>query len=176
MLRRMFLASFVLASLALLAILEVSAVHAGPSSGGRSYRYRVGGDYSYSTPAPQNVVPGNGIVGDFTPAYNPEAVFYAYYAPAVRSSAGGEEESDAGQNAVARIELTVPAGAEVWVDGHRTSQLGSMRSFVTPPLQHGKAFTYDLRVRWTTAAGIVVDVTRTIEVRAARLTMVGFKQ
>jgi uncharacterized protein (TIGR03000 family) len=171
MLRRIFWVSWVVASLALIALLEAPVVQAGPSSGGRSYQYRVGADYSYS-PAPSAVV-----AGDFTTPNRGEPVFYAYYAPAVRSSAAGEEESDiAGQNVPARIELTVPANAEVWLDGHKTQQSGGARNFVTPPLQQGMTFDYDLRVRWTAPGGIVVDVTRPIQVRAGRQTMVGFRQ
>jgi uncharacterized protein (TIGR03000 family) len=171
MLRKMVGVSLVSASLALIAFLEATVVQAGPTSGGRSYPYRVGGGYSYSSPAPATV-----IAGELTPAYNPEPLFYAFYAPAVRSSAGGEEESDVRQNAAARIELTVPASAEVWLDGNKTQQTGNTRLFVTPPLEPTKPFTYDLRVRWTAAGGIIVDVTRPIQVRAGRQTVVGFKQ
>jgi uncharacterized protein (TIGR03000 family) len=170
MFRRMFWFSWVLASLALWAHQEASVVHAGPSSGGRSFQYRAGGGYSSSAPAAISA-------GDFTPASRGEPVFYAYYAPPARSSSGGEEESElGGQNAAAMIQLTVPANAEVWLDGHKTHQAGAGRSFITPPIQPGKSFSYDFRVRWTTAAGIVVDVTRPIQVRAGRQTMIRFEQ
>jgi uncharacterized protein (TIGR03000 family) len=172
MLRKVLWLSAVSASLALLALLEASVVQAGPPSGGRSYPYRVGGGGSYSPAAPATV-----MAGDFTPLFNSEPVFYAYYAPPARSSSGGEEESGlAGPNAAAKIDVTVPASAKVWLDGHETQQTGATRSFVTPALQRGKAFTYDLRVRWTTPAGIVVDITRPIQVQGGRQTMVGFKQ
>jgi uncharacterized protein (TIGR03000 family) len=162
--------SSILASLALIALFEASFVQAGPPSGGRSYPYRVGGGSS-------STALGAIVAGDVAPTFRGEPVFYAYYAPAVRSSGSGEEESElSGQNAAARIEVTVPANAEVWLDGHLTQQTGAARSFITPPIPPGKSFSYDLRVRWTTAAGIVVDVTRPIQVRAARQTMVGFKQ
>src|SRR5216684_3721809 len=137
MFRRTFWFSCVLASLALLAHLEASVVQAGPPSGGRSYQYRVGGGYSSAAPATI-------IASDFTPAYRGEPVFYAYYAPPARSSRGGEEESEfGGQHVAARIELTVPANAEVWLDGHKTQQAGAARSFITPPIQPGKSFSYD---------------------------------
>jgi uncharacterized protein (TIGR03000 family) len=168
MFRKTFWFSCVLAALALLAHLGACVVQAGPPAGGRSYKYRVGRDYSPSAPA-------TSLAGDFAPASRGEPVFYAYYSPPVRSLGGGEEESElGGQNADARIELKVPANAEVWLDGHKTKQDGAARSFITPPIQPGKSFTYDLRVRWTTDAGIVVDVTRPIQVRAGRQTMVGF--
>jgi len=173
MLRRIFWVSSVVASLALMALLEASAVQAGPSSGGRSYPYRVGSSYSssYSYAAPATV-----IAGEPGPANGPDAIFYAYYAPAVRRAAGGEEESDVAGTSPARIELTVPANAAVWLDGHKTQQTGSARAFITPPLQQGKTFDYELRVRWTAPGGIVVDVTRPIQVRGGRQTVVGFKQ
>jgi len=179
MLRRTCWLSSVFASLALIALLEASVVQAGPSSGGRSYQSRVGADYSYSNSAPVYSAPVRPapapIAGDFNPLYNPQPVFYAYYAPAVRrSTAGGEEEAE--QNATASIEMTVPANAEVWLDGQKSQQTGTARAFVTPPLERGQTFRYDLRVRWTAPGDIVVDVTRPIQVQGGRQTTVGFRQ
>jgi uncharacterized protein (TIGR03000 family) len=165
MLRSLFCVSCVTASLALAAHFEASVVQAGPASGAQSSRYRSGASYSY--PAPAIVV---------APATTGEPLLYSFYAPPARTAATSEEESESGQNAAAKIELTVPAGAEVWFDGKATNQTGSARAFDTPPLQPGKTFSYDLRVRWTAPGGIVVDVTRPIQVRAGRQTVVGFKQ
>ena len=75
MLRRMFSVSCVAASLALLAFLEASVVQAGPSSGGRSYQYRVGADYSYSNSYSTTYSPPATVVTpNVAPANNPEAL------------------------------------------------------------------------------------------------------
>jgi uncharacterized protein (TIGR03000 family) len=49
----------------------------------------------------------------------------------------------------ALIGVRVPEHAEIWIDGSKTSQTGSMREFVTPPLDPGQKFNYDVKARWT---------------------------
>jgi uncharacterized protein (TIGR03000 family) len=44
--------------------------------------------------------------------------------------------------------VTVPADAEVWFDGAKTTQAGPEREFVSPPLRPGHPFSYDVRARW----------------------------
>jgi uncharacterized protein (TIGR03000 family) len=48
----------------------------------------------------------------------------------------------------ARIVVKIPAEAELWFDGARTSQGGSFRRFVTPSLPKGQSLSYTLQVRW----------------------------
>lgn len=48
----------------------------------------------------------------------------------------------------ALINLRVPANAEVWLSGEKTTSTGSERAFVTPSLEAGRRFAYDIRVRW----------------------------
>jgi uncharacterized protein (TIGR03000 family) len=47
------------------------------------------------------------------------------------------------------LTVKVPANAEVTIDGNKTSQTGTARDFVTPPLDPGKQFNYDIKARWT---------------------------
>jgi uncharacterized protein (TIGR03000 family) len=63
------------------------------------------------------------------------------------------------------ITLRVPGSAEVWFDGSKTSQTGRLRSFVSPPLQPGRNYSYEIRARWM-EAGRPVEETRKINVRA----------
>jgi uncharacterized protein (TIGR03000 family) len=63
------------------------------------------------------------------------------------------------------INLRVPGNAEVWFDGSKTSQTGRQRSFVSPPLQPGRNYSYNIRARWI-EAGRPVEQTRRINVRA----------
>jgi uncharacterized protein (TIGR03000 family) len=70
-----------------------------------------------------------------------------------------------------RITVRVPAHAEVWFDGTRTSQTGPERLFESPPLPHGRDFSYALRVRWTDG-GRAVEHQRRLSFRAGdRLTV-----
>jgi uncharacterized protein (TIGR03000 family) len=71
------------------------------------------------------------------------------------------------------LEILVPADAEVWFDGYKSKQTGSVRKFSTPPLKQGEPYAYDVRVRWT-MNGSPVEETRTVVVRAGERTRVEF--
>jgi uncharacterized protein (TIGR03000 family) len=86
-----------------------------------------------------------------------------YYEPSILASANA-----------ALVDVRVPTTAEVWFEGDKTSQTGSDRSFVSPQLQPGKSFTYDIRARWTGPDGKVVDQTRQVPVRANERSTVDF--
>jgi len=73
----------------------------------------------------------------------------------------------------AEVNVRVPASAELWFDNHKTRQTGLVRQFITPPLEQGKSFTYNLRARWT-ENGAPMDQTRTVEVQAGRQASVDF--
>jgi uncharacterized protein (TIGR03000 family) len=68
---------------------------------------------------------------------------------------GASQETD--RNAVL-ISVRVPENAEVWFDGTKTAQTGSLRSFVTPPLERGRAYSYEIRVRQMEAGRSVEQV------------------
>jgi uncharacterized protein (TIGR03000 family) len=48
----------------------------------------------------------------------------------------------------ARIWLHVPTDAEVWFEGAKTKQAGTLRYFFSPPLAAGKNYAYQVQVRW----------------------------
>jgi uncharacterized protein (TIGR03000 family) len=52
------------------------------------------------------------------------------------------------------IVVHVPAGAQVWLEGKPTTQSGSTRTFVSPPLPPKQNFVYQVRVRWKGDAGV----------------------
>jgi uncharacterized protein (TIGR03000 family) len=49
----------------------------------------------------------------------------------------------------ATITVTVPADAEVFFDGVETTETGTQRQFVTPPLTKGTKYSYTIRAVWT---------------------------
>jgi len=65
----------------------------------------------------------------------------------------------------ATIELVVPADAQVWFNGQATAQTGTVRRFVTPPLNPDNDYSYELKVRWS-KDGQPTEETRTITVVA----------
>jgi uncharacterized protein (TIGR03000 family) len=73
----------------------------------------------------------------------------------------------------AQLNVSVPADAEVWVQGMKTSRTGTFRQFVSPPLEPGSNYTYEIRARWM-QDGQVVDRTQTISVQAGASVNVDF--
>jgi uncharacterized protein (TIGR03000 family) len=71
------------------------------------------------------------------------------------------------------VEVNVPAGAEVWFDGEKTSQSGPGRVFRSPPLQAGVSYMYLVRAKWT-EAGREVEQMQTISVHAGERINVAF--
>ncbi len=71
------------------------------------------------------------------------------------------------QGSTAMIDVRVPSpGAEVWFDGVRMQQSGSDRHFVTPPLDPGATYTFEVRASWNDPSGKTQTRTRQVEVRA----------
>jgi uncharacterized protein (TIGR03000 family) len=56
--------------------------------------------------------------------------------------------SPAFAQATAEITILVPADAELFFNGAPTAQRGTERLFVTPPLEVGKKYQYDVLARW----------------------------
>ena len=46
------------------------------------------------------------------------------------------------------IDVVVPEGAEVWIDGTKMGQTTTQRKFISPPLQPGRCFNYEFRIRF----------------------------
>jgi uncharacterized protein (TIGR03000 family) len=73
----------------------------------------------------------------------------------------------------AAIEIRVPADAALWFDGYKSSQVGPVRKFSTPPLKSGQNYAYDIRARWT-VNGAPVEQTRTVVVQPGERVQVDF--
>lgn len=100
------------------------------------YPYSYGGyygDYGYSPW-------GSSYYSDYPPD--------AGYATAPDAAAPSASQQTVGENAV-MIGVRVPENAQVWIDGQKTSQTGAFREFVTPSLEPGRPYHYDIRARWT---------------------------
>jgi uncharacterized protein (TIGR03000 family) len=82
----------------------------------------------------------------------------------------GSNEQD--PNAVL-LNVRVPSNAQVWFDGENTQQRGDLRRFVSPPLDPGKTFTYEIKASWT-ENGRQVERTRKVHVRAGQRLNVDF--
>src|SRR5262245_36241375 len=76
----------------------------------------------------------------------------------------------------ATINVNVPADASISFDGSMTVQRGEQRQFMSPPLEPGKEYTYDVQVSWkqdgrdvmrkrhiTFHAGYIINLTFPVE-------------
>ncbi len=73
----------------------------------------------------------------------------------------------------AHLTVTVPAGAQLWVDDSPTTSTGPVRQFASPPLKPGVSYTYTVHARWDDN-GRAVDQTRDVEVTAGASVNVRF--
>jgi uncharacterized protein (TIGR03000 family) len=74
----------------------------------------------------------------------------------------------------ALIDMKVPANAEVWFSGEKTTQRGADRSFVTPELNRDGKYAYQIKARWTDEDGKVVEREKRVPVRAGDRLNVNF--
>jgi uncharacterized protein (TIGR03000 family) len=125
---------------------------AGPYRGGQGRPY---GNYYWPSYYGGYAYP---VYGDAAPSYAPAPVYQqrSYYPPPQPATPAP---------ATATIELYVPANAEVWFQGRKTNQTGTLRRFVTPPLNADAASSYELKVRWKDADGQVQEQTRDVTVQ-----------
>ena len=73
----------------------------------------------------------------------------------------------------AKVEVRVPADAEIWFEGQRTSQSGTKRMYSSPALESGQDYIYEIHARWN-ADGKEVDQTRKVTVHAGDHVLVDF--
>lgn len=83
--------------------------------------------------------------------------------------------SSLSRNVPALLRIRVPAQAEIRFDGQKTAKTGTLREFVTPPLQPWKKYTYQIWVHWNDQ-GHPVDRLRQVTFRAGDLVKLDFRE
>jgi uncharacterized protein (TIGR03000 family) len=78
----------------------------------------------------------------------------------VTPSTASPNNTSAQVDSTAHITVMLPANAELWFGGTKTTSVGSVREFQSPPLTPGQ-YTYEIRGRWTENGH---DITNTQEV------------
>jgi uncharacterized protein (TIGR03000 family) len=73
------------------------------------------------------------------------------------------------------LQVRVPADAEILIDGAKTTQRGTLRQYISPPLEPGKNFTYEITAKYT-EDGKEVSRTHRQVVRAGGRYPVDFSQ
>ncbi len=111
-----------------------------------------------------------GVISPVTPAYAPPSVPLNQDAP---SSYSPQDSAGLPDDSSARIQVRAPADAEIWFGGTKTSQTGTVREFVSPPLTPGKEFMYEVRARWMENGKEVVQ-DRRIDITAGAQKVIDF--
>lgn len=144
---------------------------------------------------PNYYAPGyNGIYDYYYPSYVAPYVFgygndYGFDSPPMppaydprlppedspRMPPADEGAAPRGQGLTVRVVVRVPADAEIWFEGAKTSQTGPVRRFVSPPLKPDKEYVYEVRARWQ-EDGRSVEQTRRVRVYAGDKVEVDFTQ
>jgi uncharacterized protein (TIGR03000 family) len=77
---------------------------------------------------------------------------------------------------VGQIQVVLPDGdGEVWFDGKKTRQTGPTRMFVTPAVDPGKTYNYQISAAWHQGGKLVGDE-RTVTVTPGATTVVDFSR
>jgi uncharacterized protein (TIGR03000 family) len=112
--------------------------------------------------APRGYSPGYGYYDDYIKWAPSIVITNQPPRPALPFHPGPEAFGSA---APAQVRVFVPADAELWFSDQPTLQRGTVRLFVTAPLQGDQAFTYEVRGRWQ-HDGRQVERTQTVVVHA----------
>jgi uncharacterized protein (TIGR03000 family) len=105
-------------------------------------------------PGSNGFVPGYGYYPDWNQnRWVPEDILYGHSAPDPRgryasSGAAVLQVAPDVPPAAALLRVRLPADAELWFSGAKTTQRGDSRLFVTPEIAKGGSFLYEIHARW----------------------------
>ena len=91
------------------------------------------------------------------------------YKPVSSNAAG----NGSAVNRAVLITVSLPANAKIWFDEARTTQTGSLRQFLSPPLTPGHEYVYEVKARWA-VDGKEVTRSRRVNVNAGDVTSISF--
>jgi uncharacterized protein (TIGR03000 family) len=77
-------------------------------------------------------------------------------------------------NNTARVRVLLPADAQLWLGDELMTPTGGERIFVSPALTPGKAYSYQVKARWT-QNGRLVEQSAKVKVYANKTTTVEFR-
>ena len=81
---------------------------------------------------------------------------------------------DPGLSVLAAVRVPTP-DTQLWIEGKEMSSGGILRTFISPPLESGKDYTYTIRASWT-ENGKAVDRTQVVDVKAGKRVAVDFTE
>jgi uncharacterized protein (TIGR03000 family) len=105
-------------------------------------------------------------------AYTPSS---SYGSSASATSSGSSLSTPADDRAY--LTIRVPSDrADVWIEGRKTDQSRAVQDYVSPPLEPGKKYYYEIRARWTGENGRNVDQTRSFPVYPGKPVTIDFSR
>jgi uncharacterized protein (TIGR03000 family) len=121
---------------------------------------------------------GGGYGGGFGGGYGYDSGYSGYtsaYAnPDYSAGAQTQPVYTPDVSTTARLDIRVPADAQVWVEGVEMKQTGAFRQMISPPvLEPGKTYHYTVKATWN-ANGQPVTESRKINVQAGLASLVDF--
>jgi uncharacterized protein (TIGR03000 family) len=132
-----------------------------PSYYGYSWPYTT---YDYSVP----------FYGSTTEYTQPQEYSAGGTYPSAYQSFYPSGDANASREVMASIMLP-SADAELWIEGQKMTNTGTVRRFASPPLETGRGYTYNFRARWN-QDGQTMDQTRKVRVHAGDRITVDFNQ
>ena len=81
---------------------------------------------------------------------------------------------DPGLSVLAAVRVPTP-DTQLWIEGKEMTSGGILRTFISPPLESGKDYTYTIRASWT-ENGKAVDRTQVVDVKAGKRVAVDFTE
>jgi uncharacterized protein (TIGR03000 family) len=109
--------------------------------------------------------------GSSSPAY--DSGYYGAYGGVTSSYPDSYFPATAQPDTSAHVTVSVPADAEIWLEGTKTTSTGSVREYQSPPLTPGIRYTYEVRARWN-ENGQQVTQTQQVKVTAGAHVSVKF--
>jgi uncharacterized protein (TIGR03000 family) len=107
---------------------------------------------------------------DDVPYYSDSNVIYSSSSDTPTPPAAPDED-----RAYMTIQLPVDR-ADVWIEGEKSVQEKASQDYVSPKLETGKKYYYEVRARWTDAKGKAVEVKRSFPIYAGRPVLVDFTE
>ena len=102
------------------------------------YPYSLGGYSSYDDSAPYS----SDYSLDYSPDLGSGSASYPGY------SGSPDPPAPVPADKTAHVTARLPADAEIWFNGAKTTLTGAVREFHTPPLTPNSQYTYEVRARW----------------------------
>jgi uncharacterized protein (TIGR03000 family) len=167
-----------------------SGGHGGGGHGGGGY-YHSGGGYSHSGHGNadhhhhSNVFIGVGVgfypgfYGVYGPSYYSYDNVPSYRDTNVIYSTTSDEPAAPSAPAADRAYMTIQLPvdkADVWIEGVKSVQEKAAQEYVSPPLEEGRKYYYEVRARWTDAKGKTVEAKRSFPIYPGKPVLIDFTE